>query len=671
MMWMSGEESNRAWVSAPRRRSLLALVGLAFMVLAGEVRPLFAQQVPLAVLEERAFQQAAAKAEAAVVRIETVGGLDVVEDSLVANGPTSGVVVDADGWIITSSFNFLSQPSSILVTVGDGQRYPATLVARDESRQLTLLKIAAQGLKTLEPVPRSQWRVGQWTIAMGRTLAPEFPNVSVGILSAVNRISGKALQTDAKTSPVNYGGALVDLDGRCLGIIVPMSPDRDELTAGADWYDSGIGFAVPLEDVLRVLDRLKKGETLKPGRLGILYPDRGLLTGEVKIDKVRPRSPAEAAGLKADDVIVAVDGQDVPRAATLKQLLGPRYGGETVVVKIRRGNETLEKSITLVGEIPPFDVGFLGVLPERFPKADKPLARIRGVIAGSPAERAGLKPESVIQSVRGKPVATFEELRDAMKSQAAGDELKLTVETGGKQLEVNVVLSSSPSSLPASIPPVHVPSPAEAPKNIRTGRFVDTVTGDDRKFWAYVPESYNPAFRYGLVVWLHPEADRREASTLELWRPVCDERGLIVVGPPATNEPWGPGDVGYVLGVIARMQDQYSIDSARTVAVGEAEGGQMALFLGLTKRDIISGAATINHPLPEKAPEIDPQSVVRFHASVFEGHRKASAIAKSIEAMRREKYPLVFSRWPGAGEEGPTRKAVDELARWIDSLDGI
>src|SRR5690606_20248570 len=124
----------------------------------------------------------------------------------------------------------------------------------------------------------------QWTIALGRTLEPMFPNISVGILSAVNRISGKAIQTDAKTSPVNYGGALVDLDGRCLGIIVPMSPNQNEVTAGVDWYDSGIGFAVPLVDILRVFERLKTGETLRPGRLGILYPDRGLLTGEVKID---------------------------------------------------------------------------------------------------------------------------------------------------------------------------------------------------------------------------------------------------------------------------------------------------------------------------------------------------------------------------------------------------
>ena len=77
---------------------------------------------------------------------------------------------------------------------------------------------------------------------------PSQPNVSVGIVSALDRIWGKAIQTDAKISPNNYGGPLVDIAGRVLGVLVPMSPDGSGEVAGVEWYDSGIGFAVPLED---------------------------------------------------------------------------------------------------------------------------------------------------------------------------------------------------------------------------------------------------------------------------------------------------------------------------------------------------------------------------------------------------------------------------------------
>ena len=109
---------------------------------------------------------------------------------------------------------------------------------------LTLLKIEADGLTPLEAVPKEEIFVGQWSIALGRTYENSFPNISVGIISAVGRIWGRAVQTDAKVSPVNYGGPLVDVTGRCLGILVPLQPDDTGETAGVDWYDGGIGFAI-------------------------------------------------------------------------------------------------------------------------------------------------------------------------------------------------------------------------------------------------------------------------------------------------------------------------------------------------------------------------------------------------------------------------------------------
>ena len=129
--------------------------------------------------QHQACKEAATLAEASIVRIETIGGLDLVGNLLTSTGPTTGVVVSADGYIITSSFNFVSRPSSVLVTLPDGRRYPADVVATDDWKMLTLLKIEQDGLIPMDSAIKSDLRVGQWGIALGRTYNSEFPSISV------------------------------------------------------------------------------------------------------------------------------------------------------------------------------------------------------------------------------------------------------------------------------------------------------------------------------------------------------------------------------------------------------------------------------------------------------------------------------------------------------------
>ena len=119
---------------------------------------------------QAAFAAAVDRVAPAVVRIETVGGLERVGEVLFGTGPTTGLVVDPAGYIVSSAFNFVHKPASILVRLGDGVRRPAKLVATDHSRMLVLLKIDAdKPLPVCESVPRQQMRVGQWAIAVGRT----------------------------------------------------------------------------------------------------------------------------------------------------------------------------------------------------------------------------------------------------------------------------------------------------------------------------------------------------------------------------------------------------------------------------------------------------------------------------------------------------------------------
>ncbi|MBX3441316.1 MAG: PDZ domain-containing protein [Planctomyces sp.] len=649
-----------------RRMMRTAATGLLALTLAATS----AQADPqLQVLEERAFQQAAAQADASIVRIETIGGLDVVGEMVASSGPTTGVIVAADGWIITSSFNFAARPTSVFVTTVDGRRHAATIAGRDESRRTTLLKIPVEGLKPIVPAPREELRVGQWAIALGRTFDPEFPNLSVGIVSALDRMSGRAIQTDAKTSPVNYGGALVDIEGRCLGIVVPMSASGDEVTAGVDYYDSGIGFAVPIADVLAVLDRLQEGTVLKPGKLGILYTPKGL-DDPVVIERVNPRSPAERAGLQKGDTIIGAGGRPVSRAAELKQALGPLYGGDAVTLTVRRGESTLDVPVELTDEIVQLTPGLLGLLFDRA-RQDPPVARVFDVIPDSPAAGAGVAAGDILQSINGTPVVTLAEAQAVMLAATAGDQVTLEVRTGDETRTLTAELTAWPLETPARIPAQAIPAPPdlESP-TVRRGRIVDQVVGDDRRFWAFVPEHYHPDYAYGLVVWLHPESGRREAETLAAWRAVCEERGLILVGPPAGKEAWSPEDVPFVLAIIEKLQKDYTIDERRVMLAGEKEGAMVALVTALQQPDRFAGLSMLGVGLPEPVAMV-MEIPVPLHLSAFEGDRDARDIERTAELLRGRSRSVVARRWPGDGADGLTASAAEELGRWIELLGAL
>ncbi len=332
-----------------------------------------------------------------VVQIETIGGLEKVEGQLFGSGPTTGLIVDPKGYIISSAFNFAAEPASILVRLPDGTRKPAKLVATDHSRMLVLLKIdAGKPLPVGEIAPRSEIRVGQWAIAVGRTFEGDRPNMAVGIISALDRISGKAIQTDAAVSPNNYGGPLIDIRGRVLGVIAPLSPQAGGQMAGMEWYDSGIGFAVPAEDVQRALPRLEKGEDLYPGLAGISLKGPNIYTGRPVIAACLPKCPATTAGLKPGDEIVAIEGRPTHRTVEATTEIGRRYAGDKIHVAVMRNNKRIESELTLTDKLVPFQHGFFGVLPMRGPakrRSHRPLrlsAESRGRGGRSPRRRPGL-----------------------------------------------------------------------------------------------------------------------------------------------------------------------------------------------------------------------------------------------------------------------------------------
>jgi serine protease Do len=272
-------------------------------------------------LAPKVFRAAVERIKPCLVTIEAFGGIgpsagNAKRGSSISqpgDGPTTGLVISSDGYIITSTFNFIRKPPIITVILPDGSRKVAKIMGRDETCKLCVLKVdGVTNLTVPEWAPGKENRVGQWAISVGVGYGGHQPAVSVGIISALARISGKAVQTDANISPANYGGPLVDLQGRVIGICSPLSPNAQDALAGVEWYDSGIGFAVPLEGRDSHLARMKAGETLLPGgQLGVqLRPpgkdkeketDKGKdenKDGPPVIETVAANSPAAKADLK-------------------------------------------------------------------------------------------------------------------------------------------------------------------------------------------------------------------------------------------------------------------------------------------------------------------------------------------------------------------------------------
>ena len=356
----------------------------------------------------------------------------------------SGVIVDAArGYVITNN-HVIREAEQVLVTLKDRRQLPAKLVGTDPGTDIALLQIEAQNLTAIKIGDSDKLQVGDYVIAIGNPFGIG-QTVTSGIVSALGR-SGLSpegyedfIQTDASINPGNSGGALVNLRGELIGINTAI--------IGPSGGNVGIGFAVPSNMARVVIGQIARFGEVKRGRLGLEMVDLtpglvqkfGLSVREgALVNGVQPGSPAEKAGMREGDTIVALNGRPVHGAPELRARLGLTPVGEEVELRVLRGTEARTVRLRIVppqdpttaeGQAVPQLPGLAVVEIER----GSPLfQRLRGgglvvsaVEQNSRAFQAGFRPGDIVYAVNRQRVQRLAEFQAALKDLERGATVSL------------------------------------------------------------------------------------------------------------------------------------------------------------------------------------------------------------------------------------------------------
>lgn len=390
---------------------------------------------------EKALQGAADRAAPAVVTIHvdrqgadrSDGDPAVAGDAWISDG--SGTIIRRDGSILTCQ-HVVEGAMAVNVTLPDGSRHRATVVASDARADLAVLRIRAKKLSPAEIGDATRLRPGSIVLALGNPFGLAVDGqvaMSQGIVSAVgrplpdavgredDRYYGDMIQTTAYVGPGSSGGPLIDVRGRLVGVLSVM--------ASADQTNRGPGFAIPINDHTRgIIDRLLAGQPMAYGYLGAVVRTMertARLDGNpptetgIVVDSIVPQGPADLAGLRPGDLVVSLDGRPVPSPDAFIRQIGDAGPDAEVAIEYLRAGERRSARARLVRRLPerppaaalgrtvfrgatltPLDpaVASLYNLPSQ-------ALLVLAVDVDTPAHRAGLMPGDIVVRIDGEPVS--------------------------------------------------------------------------------------------------------------------------------------------------------------------------------------------------------------------------------------------------------------------------
>ncbi len=375
----------------------------------------------------------------------------------IRKGVGSGFIVSADGYILTNA-HVVDDANEVTVKLTDNREFKAKVIGVDRRTDVALVKIDAKNLPTVRIGDASKARVGQWVAAIGSPFGLE-NTVTAGIISAKSRSLPDEtyvpfIQTDVAINPGNSGGPLFNMAGEVIGI-------NSQIYSRTGGY-MGLSFAVPIDVAMKVKTDLQKYGKVSRGRLGVtiqgvsqeLADSFGLKKAQgALVSAVEARSPADKAGIKTGDIILAVDGRDIENSIDLPRVIGESRPGTAVTLKIWRQGETKELRASL-GEAPAEKVARADseskAKPSKLGLAVRPLTEEErkqieaegGLLveqSEGPAARAGVQPGDVILAFNNQPVKTVDQLR-RLVDRSRGS-IALLIQREGNKIYVPIRLS--------------------------------------------------------------------------------------------------------------------------------------------------------------------------------------------------------------------------------------
>jgi serine protease Do len=365
------------------------------------------------------------------------------------NALGSGVIISTDGYILTNN-HVVENSKTIQVTLSDGRKLTAKVIGTDPQTDVALLKIDANNLEPITLADSDSAQVGDTVLAIGDPFGLG-TTVTEGIISAKNRTrvtNGDAdedfIQTDAAINPGNSGGALVDIEGRLIGINTSI--------LSRSGGNQGIGFAVPANLCRWVADSLVTKGKVERGYLGVhiqtLTPELAKafkvnrVDGAVVID-VSPNSAADQAGFKSGDVVFNFNNKPIESADQLKLQVAETPPGSSIPVQVDRNGEVMNLSVTLkelTGDAlaknepnvsPAGHTALTGVEVSNLDRDAREELRIPNTVKGavitqvepsSPAYEAGLRENDVILEINRQPIQSTEDFTKATAGKGGGGE---------------------------------------------------------------------------------------------------------------------------------------------------------------------------------------------------------------------------------------------------------